>query len=377
MKNYFYAALAALLTAGCASHEGYTLTGEVPEAWEGKPVVLFTTDAGQACAVDSTKVSNGKFRLSGTFGTPRGCRVAIYLDPENRQDRNFVVSFPVFLDSTAVSAVCDASHQEPVWKISGGATQAQSDAYQAELGALSEDYGKAFKEYAKAFYYGDDLQKSIDLARAVTEKSRARTEFTARYIAEHPGSVVSLVALQELCDRYTSLSGERLNALFAGLSPQLRESGAGRYTGQCVRGKRILPGSPIPDIELQDPGMKTRRLSEYIRPGHVTLIELWASWCNPCRADIPFVKKAYDMYHKKGFEIVSVSVDRSADRWKEAVEEEKMPWTQLLDHTGRCFQTFETTAVPTAILVDGEGRISLLNARGGWLFGALQEAYDK
>ena len=54
MKNWIYAALAALFATGCAPHGGYTLTGEVPEAWEGKPVVLFTTDAGQAEAIDST-----------------------------------------------------------------------------------------------------------------------------------------------------------------------------------------------------------------------------------------------------------------------------------------------------------------------------------
>ena len=67
MKNWIYAALAALFATGCAPHGGYTLTGEVPEAWEGKPVVLFTTDAGQAEAIDSTTVANGKFRLQGVL----------------------------------------------------------------------------------------------------------------------------------------------------------------------------------------------------------------------------------------------------------------------------------------------------------------------
>lgn len=82
MKNWIYAALAALFATGCAPHGGYTLTGEVPEAWEGKPVVLFTTDAGQAEAIDSTTVANGKFRLQGVLDAPRNCRVAVYLDPE-------------------------------------------------------------------------------------------------------------------------------------------------------------------------------------------------------------------------------------------------------------------------------------------------------
>ncbi len=377
MKNYFYAALAAFLTAGCASHEGYVLTGEVPEAWEGKPVVLYTADAGQPRAVDSTEVSDGKFRFRGRFDEPRSCRAAIFLDPANRGDRNTVMAFAVYLDSTAVSAVCDASQEEPSWTIAGGATQTQAQAYQAGLEPLAAAYSKAFRAYTKAFYYGEDLQAGVDMARKATEKSRERTAYTVRYIGEHPESVVSLVALQELCDRYTELTGEELNALYAGLSPRLRESEAGRYTERRIRDKRVAQGNPLPDIELQDLEQNVHRLSEYVRPGHVTLIEIWASWCNPCRGDIPYVKKAYDRYHKKGFDIVSISVDRSAERWKEAVAEEKMPWTQLRDHTGVCFPTFETTGVPTAILVDGEGRISKLNARGGWLFGALQEVYGK
>ena len=105
MKNWIYAALAAFLATGCAPHGGYTLTGEVPEAWEGKPVVLFTTDTGQAEAIDSTTVANGKFRLQGVLDAPRNCRVAVYLDPQDRTDRNLTVTFPVFLDSTAVNAV--------------------------------------------------------------------------------------------------------------------------------------------------------------------------------------------------------------------------------------------------------------------------------
>ena len=91
MKNWIYAALAAFLATGCAPHGGYTLTGEVPEAWEGKPVVLFTTDTRQAEAIDSTTVANGKFRLQGVLDAPRNCRVAVYLDPQDRTDRNLTV----------------------------------------------------------------------------------------------------------------------------------------------------------------------------------------------------------------------------------------------------------------------------------------------
>lgn len=375
MKNYLYAALAALLVTGCAGHDGYTLTGEVPEAWEGKPVVLFTTDAGKAEAVDSTTVSNGKFNLRGTFDTPRNCRAVVYLDPENRHDRNLMVSFPVFLDSTAVTAVCDASQTQPVFTLSGGATQGEWQAYNAALAPLAEARSRAFDAYVEAFYNAEDIARGIEAARGVDEKAARIRDFKIAYIREHPRSSVSLVLLQELCDRHPALTRAQLEELFGSLDARLRESEAGRYTRELIAGLRIMKGEPLPDLELTDAKGKTRRVSDFIRPGHYTLVEIWASWCNPCRADIPFVKKSYAKYHKKGFEVLYISVDSKPENWREALDEEKMPWEHLIDPSRRSFEAYETSAVPTSILVDGEGRIYRLNARGGWLDAALEEIY--
>ena len=220
MKNWIYAALAALFATGCAPHGGYTLTGEVPEAWEGKPVVLFTTDAGQAEAIDSTTVANGKFRLQGVLDAPRNCRVAVYLDPENRSDRNLTVTFPVFLDSTAVNAVCDASKSDPVFTLAGGATQTEWQAYRAALEPLAEERNRAFRDYVEAFYNGGDEAKGIELARRVDEKAGLIRDFKIAYVREHPASAVSLAIVQELCDRQSRLDRAQMESLMDALAPQ-------------------------------------------------------------------------------------------------------------------------------------------------------------
>ena len=218
MKNWIYAALAALFATGCAPHGGYTLTGEVPEAWEGKPVVLFTTDAGQAEAIDSTTVANGKFRLQGVLDAPRNCRVAVYLDPENRSDRNLTVTFPVFLDSTAVNAVCDASKSDPVFTLAGGATQTEWQAYRAALEPLAEERNRAFRDYVEAFYNGGDEAKGIELARRVDEKAGLIRDFKIAYVREHPASAVSLAIVQELCDRQSRLDRAQMESLMDALA---------------------------------------------------------------------------------------------------------------------------------------------------------------
>ncbi len=368
---------AAVLVSGCSAPEGYVLTGEVPEAWEGKPVVLFTADAGPLQAVDSTKVSNGSFCFEGRFEQPRRCVGVVYLDPEKRDDPRMAVDFTVYLDSTAVAAVCDVSQREPVWSLSGGALQSRMETFREAEESLAEEQSRAFAAYTRAFYNDDDLPRGIELSRRVTEKRRQRNELAMRTIAEDPRSVAGLSLLQKLCDNPGELKRDELAALFDSLSPEVRESEAGRYTGEKVRSKRMLVGEPLPDVELVGADGKSRRLKECLRPGQITLIELWASWCMPCRGDMPYVKRAYDLYRKRGFDIVSVSIDRDEARWREALAEERMPWLQLRDVDNRCFGVFETTGVPTAILVDGEGRIIHLNARGGWLFDSLREIYGE
>ena len=246
MKNWIYAALAALFATGCAPHGGYTLTGEVPEAWEGKPVVLFTTDAGQAEAIDSTTVANGKFRLQGVLDAPRNCRVAVYLDPENRSDRNLTVTFPVFLDSTAVNAVCDASKSDPVFTLAGGATQTEWQAYRAALEPLAEERNRAFRDYVEAFYNGGDEAKGIELARRVDEKAGLIRDFKIAYVREHPASAVSLAIVQELCDRQSRLDRAQMEsrALRRGVHPRQADRGgtaaARPRTAGC--GGRRAPG---------------------------------------------------------------------------------------------------------------------------------------
>lgn len=377
MKNWIYAALAALFATGCAPHGGYTLTGEVPEAWEGKPVVLFTTDAGQAEAIDSTTVANGKFRLQGVLDAPRNCRVAVYLDPENRSDRNLTVTFPVFLDSTAVNAVCDASKSDPVFTLAGGATQTEWQAYRAGPRTAGGGAQPCIPRLCGGFLQRRGRGQRDRTGRRVDEKAGLIRDFKIAYVREHPASAVSLAIVQELCDRQSRLDRAQMESLMDALAPQARESAAGRYAAACIRDKRIVEGQPLPDLELPDAEGVVRRVSDFIRPGHYTLVEIWASWCMPCRGEIPFVRRAYDRYHRNGFDVLYVSIDSDAGNWKQALGEEKMPWPQLLDTGRTSFTTYETSAVPTSILVDGEGRICRLNARGGWLDGVLEEIYGK
>ena len=99
-------------------------------------------------------------------------------------------------------------------------------------------------------------------------------------------------------------------------------------------------------------------------PGRVTLLDFWATWCGPCRAELPNLKKAYEQYHDQGFDIVGISLDKESDKDQSAFlawcEENGMPWPQVYDGQywqSRMAKEFGVRAIPFALLVDDEGRV--------------------
>ena len=104
------------------------------------------------------------------------------------------------------------------------------------------------------------------------------------------------------------------------------------------------------------------------------LIDFWASWCAPCRKEIPNIKKQYAKYADKGFEVISISIDKKKADWEKALKEEQLKWPNFLDETGVA-QLYKVRAVPTMYLIDAEGRMVGENMRGEALAAKLAELF--
>ena len=115
--------------------------------------------------------------------------------------------------------------------------------------------------------------------------------------------------------------------------------------------------------------------------GKTVLIDFWATWCGPCRGEIPNVKKLYAYYHEKGFEIIGISSDRDVETLKKFIEKEEMPWKQMMRDKalvadGQTMGSYYgVTGIPTMILIGPDGKVITINARGAALKDALESIY--
>ncbi len=403
MKKLTLLAAVALL-AGCqpGAGPGYTLDGVLTggEAPTGMAYLQRQMPDGQMVSTDSATITDGKFSLKGHVDRPQmyTLRIDLRTDPtESVRGKVFASNFylensPITFEGnlkTLPGVFYDPERPLEAPVIKGSATEDFYARFRADIKPVSDSLAVIDRRYWKEYTAPmmNDKEHKHDYTEVgvalVKEEARWRKELqekTLAFIRENPSSVVAFDQLVALFSDFTvNYSGKQID--------EMRSWVADAWTGTpqlaaldsiVSRIKPVALGEKYADIDVQTPDGKTVKLSSLIPEGKYVMLEFWASWCGPCRAEIPHLVRVHEKY--KDFNIVSVSVDEKEADWQKAMKEERMTWTQARitgGIMGEEMKKFNITGIPMCIVLDGEGRFYRTNTRGAYLDAFLMELYGK
>ena len=351
----FVLATVAALVSCSENSVKYTVNGfNAPE--EGSTVYL--TDKTTMVHIDSAVVSGGTFRIKGK--TDKDAFLAVEVNGHEGGFVFFNDGEPVQVDVAGDALTGSALNTKLAECLA-----ANDEAYDEYSTLIKEFLALPEKEQAAK------MEEFMPLYHAAVDKY---SDFFFGLIEDNMDSLIPVAFM----DSVRSLGGvEKFNefldsgTMFA-QHPYVSEikrkiDEAAARQKEAEEHKKAFVGQMFTDLEEADPDGNMHKLSEYVGKGKWVLVDFWASWCGPCKREMPNVVAAYKKYKAKGFDVVGLSFDREKEPWVKAIVEWDMPWVHLSDL--KYWQTvaadvYGVNSIPDNILINPEGRIVARGLRG-------------
>ncbi|WP_316825446.1 TlpA disulfide reductase family protein [Pedobacter miscanthi] len=375
MKNIkFILTCICLLTIGVRAQSQFTVKGNITTKQGPAMAYLNYSSLGKK-VLDSVKVENGQFTFNGKVNNP----VEAYLILKPLVNGTYKTQNESELTFYLENSVIMVSAKDSLWKATVKGSKSNDE--NQLLRAMQRPYRRIADSVMRVYNsWSAEQKKDLALGKALGIPMRAAQvgydSVNRVFISSHLNSFISLVVFKELELAYDFDPDTAANR-FAKFTPGLRESVPGKRVAAIIeKGKKTNVGVTATDFTQNDPTGKPVKLSDF--KGQYVLVDFWASWCKPCRAENPNLLKAYNKYKTKNFTILGVSIDEedSKKAWLHAIEQDGMPWTQTSELKGANSQAalaYGVEAIPANFLISPEGKILAKNLRGDELEKKLAE----
>ncbi len=334
---------------GCQPASRYVVHGDMDD-FSGKAVLLSPNENDGLDTLGTAVVREGKFCLEGAVEKT----VFAWLRVDKMK-----LNIPLFLENTSFSVRVKTDGLT----VSGGKLQQIYERFKENV----ENKVKRERDSLERKY--EEYRKEGNLfgkyhIRALAVKLDSLYEQQENEFITGNDNIVSAGLI------YTRLSvlvkKKFLRGKYELLGDTARNSDLGKILAEYVGNEVDLrKGALFPDFTLQTP--QGESVSLYSVKAKVKIVDFWASWCGPCRAENPNVKKLYEKYHDLGLEVVGVSLDHKKDRWQKAIEQDILPWIHVSDlraWEGPLVKALGIRGIPYLVVLDENNRIVGIKLRG-------------
>jgi peroxiredoxin len=371
-------AAAVVFSCNKAGENEYIITGTIKGIADGKKVFLEVQDdmTGAFKALDTVKVEGGKFTIKGSA---KGADInLIQIESVNGK-------IPFILENGDIEMDINKDSLNLV-KVTGTYNNDELTAYR-ELGTkIQKDIMKFQKDNMVKMNQAQQKKDTVtinNLRKAYFKFQEDFAKQSEEYVKTHPKSFISLLIIESLFQQMVDPA--KITTYFNGLDKELKANKHGKKIKSQLDllNKPAAPagvevGSIAPDFSAPGPDGKVISLKQSM--GKVTLVDFWASWCNPCRAENPNNVALYNEFHAKGLNIIGVSLDKDAAKWKEAIAKDKLAWPQIsnLKYWDEPIRvTYGVESIPATFLLDANGTVVAKDLTGAALKAKVAELLAK